>query len=214
MAFDYRSLPSNSDKSKKDQQKTEERRKDIAPVIDTPVVRRKQPMGKKFADTFLSESLEDVKSYVIFDVLVPKIKDTFLDMVNEGLNLLFNGDPRSTRKSGGRVTGYSPNKISYQKYYDSPKSTSSSTMASRRRDFYDFEQMIVGSKGEAENIIDHMIDILEQYEVVTVGDLFQLCNLTPEDPDFNYGWTDLSHASTKRVNGGYLLDLPRAKNIR
>lgn len=204
-------LPSNSDKSREEKRRNEEKKKEITPVINQPATRRKQSMGKKFADTFLSESIDDVKTYVIFDVLVPRITDAFLDMVNEGLNMLFKGSPRSSRSSSSSG-GYKP-RVSYTSYYDEPKQQSKYAYT-RRRDSYSFDDLIVGSRGEAEKVIDRMIDILEQFDVVTVSDLYQIVGLSTVPEDSNYGWTNLDHASTKRVNGGYLLDLPRVKVIR
>lgn len=214
--LDLSSMPNNSDAARNEKQKQEQKAKEIVPVVSGNVTRRKQSVGRKFADTFFTESLETVKDYVIEDVVMPNIKDTFLDIVFQGLSMWLTGDAKAGRRRGSGSSkssgGYSPGRVSYQSYYDDPKPQTRGSYT-RRRDTYNFEDIILPSKGEAEKVIDRMIDILEQYEVVSVGDLYQLIGLSTENTDFKYGWTNLESASTKRVNGGYLLDLPRAKVI-
>ena len=206
---DLSSMPSNSNKSRQEPQK-----KEIVPVVGAGVAKRKTNMGKKFADTFFSESVKDVKKYVIEDVLMPSIKDTFLDIIFQGLSMLLTGDPgrgRGKSRLTSQSSGYKPPKASYTSYYDEPEKTRRSYAS---RNTYSLEDLIVESKGDAERILDGMIDILGSYKVVTVGDLYMLAGLSTEPSDFNYGWTNLENASSKRVNGGYLIDLPRARDIR
>lgn len=201
--IDLSKLPRNSMKSKQEQ--TEE--KEIHQLPNVTVKRKERSVMRKLADTFIADSVEDVKSHVIFDVLVPRITDTLIEMVNQGMNMLFKGNPRSITSSSKSSGGARPT-VSYHSMYDSPKTHSG------RRTSYALDDIIVGSRGEAEKIIDELFDILERYKVVTVADLYVTIGLSTNPQDFNYGWTNLDSATTKRTVDGYLLDLPRARPVK
>jgi hypothetical protein len=40
--------------------------------------------------------------------------------------------------------------------------------------------------------------------------MYDLIDITASFVDHKYGWTDLTDARVRRINGGYLLDLPKA----
>ena len=202
--------PSNSDKSREQLKMQEQKKKELIPLEGVNVTKKKTSAGKKFMETIITDSIEDVKTYVIFDVMIPRVKDTILDMVNQGLNMLFKGDPRSTTKKSSNG-GYNP-RVSYQSYYDEPKYGRNTRQGGYHT--YDIGELIVDDRGQAERILDRMFDILENYPAVTVGDLYEIVGLTTTPSDFNYGWTDLSNSGVKRVGAGYKLDLPRAKVIQ
>lgn len=213
--IDIPNLPSNSNKSREEQRKVEEK-KEITPVVTSHVTRQKQSFGRKLAVTFLSSTVDDVWKYIIYEYLIPKGKDIFLDVINEGLAMLFNGDPRSKRSSGS-TGGYNPygsvSRVKYTSYHDEPD-RNRRQRGVQTRESYNFEDIILESRGDAEKTLDRMFDILEQYGVVTVGDLYQLLGLTTKETDFDWGWEDLGRASTKRVSAGYLLELPKTKYIQ
>jgi pectate lyase len=61
-----------------------------------------------------------------------------------------------------------------------------------------------------------MQEILDRYAVVTVADLYELSDRSPNYMDNNYGWTSLKHANvhgffgSNGVRKGYVIDLPTA----
>ena len=55
-----------------------------------------------------------------------------------------------------------------------------------------------------------MDELIDQYGVVSVGDLYDLVGVTGAYTDNNYGWTDLRTASVVRTRDGYMIKLPRA----
>ena len=83
--------------------------KKVEKVIDgDEFVTRRRPLGKKMSDIFLNGDIDDVKSYLINDVLIPAVKETIFDMVNKGLDmLLFNSTSgRSSSKSNQTYISY------------------------------------------------------------------------------------------------------------
>lgn len=78
---------------------------------------------------------------------------------------------------------------------------------------HDFSDIILASRADAEEVLDRLRDLVSQYDVATVNDLYDLVGLTGEFTDDKWGWTDLRTASVRVVRGGYLLNLPRTQPI-
>jgi hypothetical protein len=59
-----------------------------------------------------------------------------------------------------------------------------------------------------------MNEIISQYGVVSIMDLYDLANVSMDNYAANkYGWTDISGCKPIRVRDGYVLNLPRALPI-
>ena len=71
--------------------------------------RRKKNGLQKITNVFVPEDVDDVKSYIFEDIVVPAVKDIILDAVRAFLGV-------SGNSRGGRSSTSS--KISYRKYYD------------------------------------------------------------------------------------------------
>ena len=76
-----------------------------------------------------------------------------------------------------------------------------------------FDDIILESRGEAEEVLSHLLELVENYGVASVADLYELVGITGSFTDNKYGWTNLSTASVSRVRDGYLLNLPNATPI-
>lgn len=190
---------SNSYRSKEEQKK-EERQK-LDKIVTGTVKTKKKSEVHKLADIFISEDVKNVKSYVLMDVLVPAIKKAISDIVTNGIDMILYGESgRRNRNTGS--SGF----VSYSSYSRNNDRRSTEPV---RRNTYDFGSVILETRGEAEDVLDRMTEIIETYEFVSVADLFDLigqdCNYT----DQKYGWTNLRDASVERTRDGYLLKLPK-----
>ena len=114
--------------------------------------------------------------------------------------MLLYGETRS--KSKGRDT-----KVSYTKYYDRDYDRPA---RSRGRYGYDYDDIILDTRKEAEEVLDRMDDLIDNYGVVSVADLYDLVGISGNYTDNKYGWTNLRNADVQRVRDGYLLKLPKA----
>lgn len=186
---------SNSHRSKE----IEREEKKVERVVKGQVKSKKK---NKFADTFISEDAASVKEYIIFDVLIPAAKNAISDMVTTGIQMMLYGEVRGGSKSKG-------SKVSYSKYYDDRRERDYDRR-SRTRSGYDYDEIILESRAEAEEVLNSMDDLLERYGLVSVADLYDLVGVTGNYTDNKYGWTNLRNASVQRLRDGYLLKLPRA----
>ena len=186
---------------------TSQQERKLDKVVSGKVKTRKQSLGKKFSDTFLSDDLETVRGYIIFDVLIPTIKDTISNIVSNGVEILLFGE---TRRGGSRREN-SPY-VSYANYYKKEKRPSQKSSA-RRGERHNFREIIFETRSDAEDVLEAMIDILESdYSQVSIGDLYDLCDITGNFTDHKYGWTDLRSASIHRARGGgFVIDFPRVE---
>lgn len=163
---------------------------------------RKKNEVRKFADAFIAEDVKSVKDYIIQDVLIPAAKKAIVEMVDSGINMLIYGEskPRNKDRNGSRV--------SYTKYYERERDYERGTRTRARG--YDYDDIILDTRREAEEVLDRMQDLIDTYGMVSVADLYDLVGINGSYTDNKYGWTRLRDADVQRVRDGYLLKLPKA----
>lgn len=204
---DIDNFKSNSFKSKEKDDK-EERTSRVKGASSGVAKTRERSLGSKFKDTFLGEEIKDAKSYIIFDVIVPSIKEMIVDTVENAVEMIFGVSGRTRSRGSSRVTGKGES-VSYQAYYKSSKE--SGRARTEERDSYNgYKEVIMDSRGAAEEVLDILIEAVNEYKQVSIADLYDAANLPPGPwTDNKYGWTDLRSAYIKRVRDGYLIVLPR-----
>lgn len=192
----------NSHKSKEENKALPDEREKLEKVIKGTAKIKKNEM-RKLRDVFISEDVKSVKSYILMDVLVPAIKDAIEDIVTNGIRMVLRGET-SARKSS------SASKISYNRIYDSKINNDRFARDSSPSIRYSYDDIVLESRGEAEDVITRMEEIIEEYGFVRVADLYDLVGITGDYTDNKYGWTSIRSAEPVRVRNGYMLRLPRA----
>jgi hypothetical protein len=200
-------FPPNSDASKRQPDE-----KDIKRVTSGDPVRRRKPLRKQFADTFVAGDAKSALHYVMFDVLIPAAKDMIAEAGSQGIERLIFGESRrrgSTPPQSG-PTGY----VSYNRYAMGSRQTSSQRAMSRQaRARHDFDEIVLAERVEAEEVIDRLYEVVSRYGSASVSDLYELVGLPSTHVDNKWGWTQLRGAGVSRVRGGFLLDLPEPEPL-
>lgn len=187
---DYKS---NSHRSKEASQDEVAERKVEKVVSGNVKVRKKSGLGK-LTDAFIAKDIEDVGSYIAFDIVIPLLKDGFMNIVS---TLLY-GEQRSNKNNSG-------SRVSYTKYYrDGGRSE-----PTVRRERPNYEDLVFDDRGDAEYVLNSMKDIIKRYGYVTIHDLYDLADVKASYTDRKYGWTNLDDAYTERVREGTVIKLPR-----
>lgn len=199
---DYRK---NSDKAKKEAEQQNTSEKKVTQVAKGSVKAKKKSGFRKLVDAFIQEDATTVKNYIWNEVLVPAVKKTFSDTVTNALDMFLWG------KNGGRRPRGNAERVSYRSYYDRP--SSSYREPDRRQKSYDYDDVILDSREEADEVLARMEELLSDYKVVSVADFYDLVGITGKTTDNNYGWTDLRNAAVVRDRDGYLIKLPRAEAL-
>lgn len=190
----------------KEEQKTDvkEESKKLEKVVNGSVKVRKKSHLK---EALISEDASNIKSYIVIDVLIPAIKKAISDIVKNGIEMLLYGD--SGRSNGQRSPSSS---VSYRDYYDRRDDRYRPNPSQRQGRSID--DLVIESRGEAEEVLTRMDELLETYKMVTVADFYDLVGVTCDYTDNNYGWTSLRSAEVVRVRDGYIIKLPRALPIK
>lgn len=163
--------------------------------------RRKNEL-RKLADDFISEDVRSVKDYIVQEVILPTVKKAISEAISGGIDMLLYGETRP--KNRGRNEG----RVSYTKYYERERDYDRG--ARNRVRGYDYDDIILDTRREAEEVLDRMADLIDTYGVVSVADLYDLVGINGSYTDNKYGWTHLRNADVQRVREGYLLKLPKA----
>lgn len=206
----YDNLPDNSHKGRAEKKeaaelkKTEEKR---AEKVVHGKVKKKENGMRKLTDIFISEDVSNVKDYIIFDVVVPALKKAVYDLIVGTLDMSLYGG----RRNGNRPKA---DQVSYRDYNDISRRDIRSGDRTRTTSGYSYDDIVLETRGEAETVLSRMDEIMEEYNIVRVADLYDLVGVTGDYTDNNYGWTNIRNAKIVRVRDGYKIDMPRALPIR
>lgn len=218
--------PSNSNKSHTENQTpkkaapkepTEQKSvKKVEQITVNTVVRRKKPWTRRFSETFMGGDAQSVGSYIIVDVLIPATKDAIADAVSQGIERMLFGEAQPRRRpTGNRSVGGSSSHVSYNRYSGNSQTarTGPKPISPRARANHDFDEIVLATRAEAEEVVDNLYSLVDSYDIATVADLYGMVGQTGSYTDEKWGWSDLRGTSISRVKGGYLLDLPRPQYI-
>lgn len=199
--------PPNSHAYKQGQQQSTPAEKSSKKVIQGTAKTKKKGSLSKAGDAFISEDIRNVGSYVLMEVIIPSVKNTIVNVVKDGIEMIFFGEAkRSDRKSSSSYVSYSR--------YSEPRESRREYDRSGAR--FDYDDIIFETYGEADRVLDKMGEDIQEYGFVTIGDLYEYAGLeAPPYTSVKYGWDSIRYAEIKRVRGGgYGIELPKARPRR
>ena len=196
---------SNSHKVKAEKAMEKAPDKKVEQVTKGKVKTKKKSGATKFADVFITEDISNVKDYIIYDVLLPAAKKTISEIVSNGIDMILYGETKSHKSRGS--------KVSYSKYYDDRDDDYRRSSRRSRVIGYDYEDVILETRREAEEVLNRMEDLIDSYGVVSVADLYDLVGISGNYTDNKYGWMNLRSAGIERTRDGYMLLLPKVKPL-
>lgn len=175
-------------------------------IITGSVQTRKKNAGQKFADVFIAEDMSSVKNYILMDVILPSAKKAIYDIVIGGLSMALFGERGSSGKD--RNSGIS---VSYRDYYSTKERKPTQVV----RSVYTFDDILLETRADAEDVLDRMIENVEQYGSVSVADMYDMVGITGNFTDNKYGWYDLRSAHIERTREGcYVIRLPKVLPLK
>lgn len=184
-------------------------------------VKRKKGVGEKFKETFAGDSAESVMQYVLFDIIGPRVKDLIFEVISGGSERALFGSTssRSSRSRSRRSqlvdkTDYRGLSEGSGRRRDRDRDRDRRERDERSRRTHEFDDIVIPTRGEADTILETLIELVDQYESATVADFYGLVGISTEHTDLKFGWTDLEDASVVPARGGgYILDLPRVEDL-
>lgn len=180
--------PSNSDKSK-----------DISPVAKARV--RHESTTKKVIGEIIKEDARSVGETVLWDVVVPTVKNLISDVITRGIDSMLYGDSRPTRSRSGYsdYSGYSRPKDRRDRPVERRERRSSRISEPERN------EIIFDTRSDASDVIDRMSDLIDQYGQASLADLNALIGASSNFIDDNWGWTDMGSFNIRQVRDGFML---------
>lgn len=192
-------LKPNSDKYKERTKKESE--KNLERIVTGNVSVKKKNDIQKFAETFVKEDLNTIKSYIWTEVLLPAFKA----VISDSVNMMLYGETSRNRKTNNRRVS----QVSYSSYYDRPNDRREPNYV-RSASRYIFDDLKFEDRGDADEVLSTLDDLLNRYPSVSIADLNELVGITGRYTDNKYGWTDISQAYIERTRDGYILRMPKA----
>lgn len=165
-----------------------------------------EPIVKNPAKKEKRNKLGEVTSNVISDgvmyVLLPAFKKTLFDILKNILDAVIPGEVKRDSRERDRE--------SYRDYYENRRSPDYG-YSSRKRSVYEYEDVIIDTKEEAEDVLAEMDRYIATYRTVTVGYFYELVRIEPNSTDYKYGWHDIRDAYVYRHKDGYSINFPKAR---
>jgi hypothetical protein len=175
---------------------------------------RKRGVGAKIKGIFFGGEFKTAARYVAADVILPAFRNLFVDATTRGVERVVFGEAQQRRSRpvayGSRINYTGPWQSRPQDRALLPDQRPHSMPRQVRKES---NEVVVGSREDADNVMERMYDMLERYEVVSVADLYQLIGHPASHIDNKWGWTQLNNTEIRQVREGYLIDLPPAEEI-
>lgn len=187
---------SNSHRSR--EQAASERK--MEKVVTGSVRPKKKTNAEKFAELLLPEDVDNIKTYILRDILIPAGKKAVTEIIDM---FLYGSSGRSSK-------GTNASKVSYRSYYDSQNDRRTSQVP-RASAGYSYDDVLFDNRGDAEKVLMSMEECISVYGMVSVREFYDSVGVTGNYTDHNYGWTDLHSAKVVRLHTGeYMIRFPRA----
>lgn len=198
--------------SNRDKAPDETPAKKVEKIVEGKVVQRKKSLGRRLAENFKGEDAGSVGTYVVEQVLVPRIKDLVFDIIESAVRrALFGDSAKGYTSRSGTGKGYTP--------YNTIASSAISKQAPASQQQVrsdEFGEIVVETRGEAQEVMDKISNLIETYGMACVSDLKAAVGLTPSITDERFGWLGMGGTDIRRVGGaspGYLLVFPRPEEL-
>ena len=134
--------------------------KKLEKVVTGAAKTRKKSEARKFVNIFVPEDGENVKSYIMMDVIIPGIKNAIADVISI---VLFGdsgriGGSRSKRDGRSRLT-YWDDRRDDRREYGRPRAAAG----------FEYDDIIFETRGDAELVLDQLESAIANYGIASVA---------------------------------------------
>lgn len=186
-------------------------KKEVAKVTKGKVKTAEKSALRKFGEAFIEDDMADIKTYVISDVIIPAIKNLIFDSLIGSVEMALFGTSSRSRRGGSN--GSNSHYVSYSKSSNNRDRRTDDSRSSSRNDY---QSVIFEERADAEEVLDTLCALIEDYGQATIGDFYDAAGITPDNnfaKNEEYGWENLNSARVQRSRDGYILSLPKARYL-
>lgn len=181
--------------------------KKVPKQIVEGAVKVPRPATRRFFDFLFAESPKAVGRKIASDVIVPRIKQGFEEAANSFLSgMLWGGNRPTGLISGSTMRGGA---TAYSAISTGMGSSLLQARQATEVQRVSYEDLAFPTLEAAEFCLANMIELLNQYRVVAIGDLNDMVGNTSQPSDNAYGWNNLDGARISKDRNGFRLELPR-----
>lgn len=199
----------NSDKSKAADNPEPKPKQEKA--VKGEVVIVKPSLGARFKNVFFGGDANTTAQYVLSEVILPAARTLVVDTVTKAVERVIYGDNsyRPRRPS----SSYAP-RINYNRMSDREDYRPRGFVPGQApRGNKIFEDVIVGTKEDAEILIERVGDVVDKYSVVTIADVLDILGLDSVHVDNKWGWEYLPTIQVNQVREGWRVTFPTPEEI-
>lgn len=215
--------------------------KEVVKVEATPIEHKgtatvkKKTLGEKFKNVFIAADFQDVKNYVVWDIIVPSIRMALHDVMVGIADSVFLGAGTAASQylnRNGGVTTLNQQKINYSKL-SSSKAKSLTMTGGERRSLpasrptgYEVLEMTFDDYGKLQEAWDLALDVIDTYGKIGIDRWAEILasKFKRQDgapfpyPDYTaayYGWKSLDGAAIVTVGpNSYYFKTPKPIPIK
>lgn len=196
--------------NKQDPPKAEEKR-EIVPVVQGVQVQR--PATRRFFDFVFAESPKDISKRIGRDVVAPRIKAGIEEAIGSFVHGMFWGQGSAPISSMVKGTVLRGGNNVYHAAGNTQPSALQQAQQQVQSNSGNYEDVVCATQQDAEMLLANLFDTFNRYNVVSVGDLYEMARIPTAISHNAYGWRSLDGARISKVRDGYALELPRPSLI-
>ena len=191
----------------------------VVPELKQEPIVKKAPMRSRVVSAIIAEEARDVKEYLIFDVIIPTIKQTLFDLVTNALNLTLFGKPNSSMnrdRDRGPYVSYSSYSSSrgYDKYEREERTRDRRDRYEKYVDIRHLDRVEFRYREDAVDVINFLEDNLNEFGYATVADFLSAAHLETNSVHNKWGWYDIGKPTPQQLsNGRFYVKLPKPRPI-
>lgn len=185
--FDINALPSNNQ---------DPIDKDISVIATPSRVKIRRSGG-------LANEVRKIGNSLFETIVIPALRGIVGDFFHSGIDMvMFRND--SVGSSHGRHTSYNKRYKTRQKPWQQNRAPRQNVQQTEEV----FEDIFFDERQEAEQVLGRMMEFVHEYGQATVGDLYNMCGLSPNYIHENWEWHDLHRCRVQYSTNGYVIDFP------
>lgn len=211
-------FPANSHKSTEKAEASKKEKKVKRIELQGQVVKKKEPLSHKVKGIFFGGQFRQTAQYVAADVLLPAFRDLIVNSISKGVDRLVYGDNAPRRMVQGS-SQYRP-RVQYNSpiiRQQDPRERDVILPGQPPRDISGKrpgEIFIFSAREDAEAMLEGLGTIIDDYEIATLADLYEMMGLPHTHVDNTWGWTSIVRAEVRQSRDGYILELPPLQSIK
>jgi hypothetical protein len=208
---------SNSKKNKAEKKEKPE----IQKIVTGQIVSKPPSITSKIKGIFFGGDAREVARYVMGEVLLPAFRNLVVEALHVGTERMVFPDSSIRRRPGYSAA---PDRYAPKVTYATPVNRGLPRDPRERQTGYLPEQRSSGRRREtneinfgrledAEAVLAQMIDVIDQYDVVSLADLYDMVGLLSSPIDNKWGWTFLTDVDIRQTRDGFVIDFPHAEPL-